>query len=108
MAGKYIHELVGWPTFSWDAKTLAPVLSGVRLNQGLLLGKLRGYGFTSRWTATLNVLSGMLPCCGARRKPRYSPTARAAETGVCGSNQLPRADCFAAKTAGTASRQRCS
>jgi Fic family protein len=57
MARKYIHELIGWPAFTWDAKTLAPMLSGVRLRQGLLLGKMRGYGFSSRWTATLNVLT---------------------------------------------------
>ena len=57
MARTYIHELVGWPIFTWDSKTLAPLLSGVRLRQGLLLGKMRGYGFTSRWTATLNVLT---------------------------------------------------
>ena len=46
MARKYIHELAGWPAFTWDAKTLAPLLSGVRLHQGLLLGKMRGYGLT--------------------------------------------------------------
>jgi Fic family protein len=57
MARTYIHELVVWPTFTWDSKLLAPLLSGVRLRQGILLGKMRGYGFTSRWTATLNVLT---------------------------------------------------
>jgi Fic family protein len=57
MAGKYIHELIDWPRFTWDAKTLAPLLSGVRLRQGLLLGKMRGYGFASQWTATLKVLT---------------------------------------------------
>jgi Fic family protein len=57
MARKYIHELVGWPEFTWDSKTLAPLLSGVRLQQGLLLGKMRGYGFASQWTATLKVLT---------------------------------------------------
>jgi Fic family protein len=57
MARTYIHELIGWPAFTWDAKALAPLLSGVRLRQGLLLGKMRGYGFTSRWAATLNVLT---------------------------------------------------
>jgi Fic family protein len=55
MARKCIHELIGWPGFTWDAKTLAPLLSGVRLRQGLLLGKMRGYGFASQWTATLKV-----------------------------------------------------
>jgi len=57
MARKYIHELIGWPGFTWDSKTLAPLLSGVRLHQGLLLGKMRGYGFASQWTATLKVLT---------------------------------------------------
>jgi Fic family protein len=57
MARKYIHELIDWPRFTWDAKTLAPLLSGVRLRQGLLLGKMRGYSFASQWTATLKVLT---------------------------------------------------
>src|ERR1700674_3819599 len=57
MARKYIHELIDWLGFTWDAKTLAPLLSGVRLRQGLLLGKMRGYGFASQWTATLKVLT---------------------------------------------------
>jgi Fic family protein len=57
MARTYIHELVDWPRFTWDSKTLAPLLSGVRLRQGLLLGKMRGYGFASRCTATLKVLT---------------------------------------------------
>jgi Fic family protein len=57
MARKFIHELVGWPQFTWDSKTLAPLLSGVRLHQGLLLGKMRSYGFASRWTATLKMLT---------------------------------------------------
>jgi Fic family protein len=57
MARKYIHELVDWPGFTWNPKTLASLLSGVRLRQGLLLGKMRGYGFASQSTATLKVLT---------------------------------------------------
>jgi Fic family protein len=57
MTRKYIHELADWPAFTWDTRTLAPLLSGVRLRQGLLLGKMRSYGFTSQWTATLKVLT---------------------------------------------------
>jgi Fic family protein len=57
MARKYIHELADWPRFTWDTKSLAPLLSGVRLRQGLLLGKMQSYGFTSQWTASLNVLT---------------------------------------------------
>lgn len=57
MARKYIHELHDWPGFSWDSKALAPLLSEVRLRQGLLVGKMRDYGLASRWSATLKVLT---------------------------------------------------
>src|SRR6202165_3761749 len=57
MGRKYIHELRYWPGFSWDSKVLAPLLSEVRLRQGLLVGEMRGYGLASRWTATLRVLT---------------------------------------------------
>jgi Fic family protein len=57
MAKKYVHELREWPGFTWDSKGLAPLLSEVRLRQGLLVGKMRGYGLASRWTATLKVLT---------------------------------------------------
>jgi Fic family protein len=57
MARIYIYERADWPKFRWDAKGLAPLLSGVRLRQGVLLGKMRGYGFTSQWSATLKVLT---------------------------------------------------
>jgi Fic family protein len=57
MAKKYIHELRDWPGFTWDSKALASLLSEVRLRQGLLVGKMRGYGLASRWTATLKVLT---------------------------------------------------
>src|ERR1700675_2785394 len=56
-AKKYIHELRDWPRFTWDSKALAPLLSEVRLRQGLLVGKMRSYGLASRWTATLKVLT---------------------------------------------------
>src|SRR5882672_3491945 len=57
MARKYIYQLRDWPGFTWDPKALAPLLSEVRLRQGLLVGKMRGYGLASRWTATLKVLT---------------------------------------------------
>ena len=57
MARTYIHELRAWPGFAWDSKALAPLLSEVRLRQGLLVGKMRGYGLASRWAATLKVLT---------------------------------------------------
>jgi Fic family protein len=57
MARTYIHELKGWPRFTWNSPALAPQLSAVRLHQGLLLGKMQSYGFDSQWTATLKVLT---------------------------------------------------
>ncbi len=57
MAREYIHELLDWPGFIWDSRALAPLLSEVRLHQGLLVGKMRGYGLASRWTAMLKVLT---------------------------------------------------
>jgi Fic family protein len=57
MARTYIYELHDWPGFTWDSKTLAPLLSDVRLRQGLLVGKMRGYGLASQWTVTLKVLT---------------------------------------------------
>jgi hypothetical protein len=57
MARKYIHELSDWPHFTWDSKALSALLSGVRLRQGLLVGKMQGFGLTSQWTATLKVLT---------------------------------------------------
>jgi Fic family protein len=57
MARTYIHECADWPRFTWDSKVLAPLLSAVRLRQGLLLGKMRSYGLASQWSATLKVLT---------------------------------------------------
>ena len=57
MAKIYIHEQAEWPQFTWDAKSIAGLLSAVRLRQGELLGKMHGYGMSSRWNATLKVLT---------------------------------------------------
>lgn len=57
MARTYIHELADWPRFTWDSGAIAPLLSEVRLRQGLLLGRMKSYGFASQWTATLKVLT---------------------------------------------------
>jgi Fic family protein len=57
MARTYIHGLADWPRFNWDSGAIAPLLSDVRLHQGLLLGRMKSYGFASQWTATLKVLT---------------------------------------------------
>jgi Fic family protein len=55
--GLYIHELPEWPHFTWDTRSIAGRLSAVRLHQGELLGKMHGYGMSSRWDATLKALT---------------------------------------------------
>jgi Fic family protein len=53
----YIHEQAAWPHFTWDANSIAGLLSAVRLRQGELLGKMHEYGLSSRWNATLKALT---------------------------------------------------
>ncbi len=43
MARAYIHQGPDWPKSIWDCKRFSPLLSGVNLRQGLLLGWTRGY-----------------------------------------------------------------
>src|SRR5580698_8971600 len=57
MAKIYIHEQAEWPQFTWDANSIAGLLSAVRLRQGELLGKMHEYGLSSRWNATLKALT---------------------------------------------------
>jgi Fic family protein len=57
MARTYIHQLADWPRFKWISEAIAPLLSEVRLRQGLLLGRMKSYGFASQWSATLKVLT---------------------------------------------------
>lgn len=57
MLGEYIHERSDWPRFIWEVNTITGVLSAVRLRQGELLGKMKSYGLSSQWNATLKILT---------------------------------------------------
>jgi len=50
---KYIHQLKGWPRFRWSQERLAKRLAAVRHQQGRLIGRMEGLGFTLRAEATL-------------------------------------------------------
>src|ERR1017187_6327207 len=50
---KYIHKLKGWPHFRWSQEHLAKQLAAVRHQQGRLIGRMEGLGFTLRAEATL-------------------------------------------------------
>ncbi|HCE46505.1 MAG TPA: DUF4172 domain-containing protein [Lentisphaeria bacterium] len=54
---KYIHQLPGWPKFSWDIASLSPILSEVRHRQGLLLGHMKALGFSLQGEATLQTIT---------------------------------------------------
>jgi Fic family protein len=53
----YIHELPGWPDFSWSMDKLAEPLASVRHRQGLLLGRMSALGFPVRAEAGLVILT---------------------------------------------------
>jgi Fic family protein len=53
----YIHELRGWPKFTWSQERLAKKLAAVRHRQGRLLGRMESLGFTLRAEAVLQTLT---------------------------------------------------
>jgi Fic family protein len=52
-----IHELKGWPEFTWDSEQLAKPLADVRHRQGRLLGHMEALGFSLRLEAILETLT---------------------------------------------------
>src|SRR5258708_2095193 len=57
MPTKYIHELTGWPKFSWSQEGLAGQLAAVRHRQGRMIGRMESLGFTLRAEAMLQTLT---------------------------------------------------
>lgn len=53
----FVHEIKGWPTFSWDAAAILPRLGRTRHTQGLLLGRMRHLGLDERAEAALEVIT---------------------------------------------------
>jgi Fic family protein len=53
----YIHQRDNWPHFTWDDSTLTTLLSGVRHDQGRLLGQMEALGFNLQQEATLATLT---------------------------------------------------
>ena len=53
----YIHELTGWPEFTWDSHALAGALAAVRHKQGKHLGRMEALGFDLRSEASLSALT---------------------------------------------------
>ena len=53
----WIHEHQNWPSFTWDAETLASKLADIRHRQGRLLGRMEGLGFELKREASLSTLT---------------------------------------------------
>ena len=53
----YIHELKGWPNFTWDSTKLARKLAAVRNRQGRLCGRMEELVFKLRTEANLEALT---------------------------------------------------
>jgi Fic family protein len=53
----HIHELTGWPEFTWNQERLTERLAGVRHRQGRLLGHMEALGFNLRQEAILETLT---------------------------------------------------
>lgn len=54
---KWIWQQADWPTFTWQAKDILPLLSRARLQQGKLLAKVLNMGFDLRSEASADVLT---------------------------------------------------
>ena len=53
----YIHQLDGYPKFTWDNAKILDILTSVAADQGAMLGKMRQFGFGIQQEAMLNVLT---------------------------------------------------
>jgi Fic family protein len=54
---RYIHELKGWPNLVWNDARLSPLLAQVRHQEGHLLGRMEGLGFSLRLEANVTTLT---------------------------------------------------
>src|SRR5205809_2280084 len=53
----YIHELQGWPRFTWNREHLAEPLATVRHRQGRLIGHMEALGLNLQQEAVLQTLT---------------------------------------------------
>ncbi|HKB43875.1 MAG TPA: DUF4172 domain-containing protein, partial [Chitinophagaceae bacterium] len=53
----FIYQLPSWPSFKWNAEKINGLLTGVRHQQGKLLGRMERLGFALQTEATLQTLT---------------------------------------------------
>jgi Fic family protein len=72
---RYIHQDPSWPRFVWDNAKLLPILSGVRLRQGRLLGQMEQLGFRFKAEAGLENLTAEVIKSSAIEGTIFDPEA---------------------------------
>ncbi|MDR1683926.1 MAG: DUF4172 domain-containing protein, partial [Elusimicrobiota bacterium] len=53
----YIYQNKNWPHFTWDKTAILNLLAKVKLEQGLLLGKMQSLGFKIKDEALLQTMT---------------------------------------------------
>ncbi len=53
----YIYENIRWPEFKWGNESILPLLSAVRYQQGIIVGKMGALGFELKNQANLEILT---------------------------------------------------
>ncbi len=53
----YIYEHQNWPEFKWESETILPLISAVRYQQGIIVGKMGALGFELKNQANLEMLT---------------------------------------------------
>jgi Fic family protein len=53
----YIHEIPGYPNFTWDSEKIMNLLARVSVVQGRMLGKMQQFGFSVQQEAMLDTLT---------------------------------------------------
>ena len=81
---KYIWQNSEYPNFTYDKELILPLLSSVRLKQGMLLGKMQQLGFEPGLTFGVELEFGLLEAdetllwdyvCGNFRKEDFHISA---------------------------------
>lgn len=72
---QYIHQHKDWPNFTWDNASLLPLLAGVRLRQGRLLGQMEALGFRFRAETGLENLTAEVIKSSAIEGTVFDPAA---------------------------------
>jgi Fic family protein len=55
--GKYIYERPDWTNFTWDSEKILPLIAGVNVARGLLLGKMELLGLISQDEIRLSAIT---------------------------------------------------